>query len=648
MKIIIDSNSKFAKALATEIGGTAEPINHDLNELCETLKAKINLKTVFFINCELELPGHQRQDFVGVEILKWLRLKGVNNHCVMYSFLPLTAIIKRNPLKAILTSKGVTFVQCPFNPLAISSEAYKEQAERENLLPFFRGEIDLIKIRHELANIWGAERMNWLLRIPTKPIGTNYSIELLKFTSPLNQQLRPDIRDLNLLIENFTANGKKIFYYDDMSDMWRPALNHLFGGPNIEIIDSRITKYDELIDRIGKERPGCLLLDVRLENETDTREAEDYSGSKLLYQIKEKFFTLPVIMFTASNKAETVRALLKIGADYVWSKEGIDEGNNGIQTLKRAISLHAEVSRALTKFKNKTYEKLYGNEYNLSVVNNNLNQIKKSINKLKQYDCLYIDSNYFIESIKENYFLLFQSFLIVNRELRQVTVIIHDDVIREIFNISKQDENRDSQNKYRVPVCKFLLQVILKWIDESVVQTTDSFGQKETIKEVSRFSISNTLDLNTLTSSIDQRNQRLADLITNSEQSEQTKIEALKIIVKEANAHLLSIKGKTKSIPDLKRIALHADETFSILIEKALISASPLFISDDRNCTYEIGLRLQNDKVNKVKRIRNFGSNTIQKEAPSIVQRGNFKYTQMYNYEFNNLLKEIAGIKKTK
>ena len=152
--VIIDSNKKYAEALFEKLKHQNfcedKIIHHDIVDLGEFVNAiKIEKDDLILINCELKQKENtnKRQDFSAIEILKRLRLRKVNNHCIVYSFLTNIRIIKMNPLNSILHSKGVTFVQAPFSVSEIISIDRKEIAKRENLLQFFRAEVDLSKIR---------------------------------------------------------------------------------------------------------------------------------------------------------------------------------------------------------------------------------------------------------------------------------------------------------------------------------------------------------------------------------------------------------------------------------------------------------------------------------------------------------------------
>src|SRR5206468_2057728 len=76
-------------------------------------KIKNDKEALVFININLLIGSEYRQNQKGIELLIWLRIKGLMNHCVLYSFESLHAILNRNPGSLIATSKGTTFVHLP-------------------------------------------------------------------------------------------------------------------------------------------------------------------------------------------------------------------------------------------------------------------------------------------------------------------------------------------------------------------------------------------------------------------------------------------------------------------------------------------------------------------------------------------------------
>jgi len=76
-----------------------------------------------------------------------------------------------------------------------------------------------------------------------------------------------------------------------------------------------------------------VFLDLRLEPEDKNRSPQKLSGMKLLKLIKEFNRGIPVIIFTASEKATVLETALKNGADGYWIK-CVDDGVSLIQMIK--------------------------------------------------------------------------------------------------------------------------------------------------------------------------------------------------------------------------------------------------------------------------------------------------------------------------
>jgi CheY-like chemotaxis protein len=605
--IIIDDNKNFAKKLCEQLN-TLYKANNDTVSICneadiiisqddklgELSKSIIEMNlpdnAVIFINANLKTGENTRKLFKGIELIKWLRLFHCYNHCVIYSFLPVNKIIKTNPLNAIVLSKGVSFIELPNTFDALSTN---EKADKTNLLPFIRAEIDLPKIRHELANIWGAERMNWLLNIAATS-KQNYLIEVLKFTTPLENLAQIDTTELNELISNFNANGKTIIYYDDMKDHWLPALKKLLGKNNVTAYDPKQISPQILFTNFIKPNKsvGCVLLDLRLENEKDIKDVLDYSGGKLLHELKKNRISLPVIMFTASNKAETVRKLLEAGADYVWTKEGIDSGINNQYTLSNALSLLKEVQTSLSKYANDSYEKIYEADFSLCAVGVEgkddalYNKLLNNEN-LKDIESIYFDTNFLINSVKDKYLDTLYKLILTNQYLPcKKRIIIHDDVVREIFVISQQDEKNiehEKNNPYRVPVCRFLLDKIFQWNQAQLIEFMWSGGQASRISKFKAlpYTISKLPDdINSNLDSIKEKRsffQKIMDAFGNKE-------EERNIIIKDVQKQIAEFAKNNKSNPDLSKLELHADSTFRRIIPNASNAGTVALITDDVGC----------------------------------------------------------------
>jgi hypothetical protein len=160
---------------------------------------------------------------------------------------------------------------------------------------------------------------------------------------------------------------KEVIVIDDKAkDGWLDIYNHIFGhfinftkivpikekDENIdkffaEKIEKEINRNDSLVDLV--------ILDLRLfEEDGKSIKVEDFSGSKVLKLIREKFIGLPVLITTASNKAWTFEVMTKLGADAFWTKEGIDDQREPSETVKN----YCELIRLVSKLTSNRYKKL--------------------------------------------------------------------------------------------------------------------------------------------------------------------------------------------------------------------------------------------------------------------------------------------------
>lgn len=173
--LIIDDNETFSKQLFKQLTGNESNSEHDtlkpstetLNVFAESIKSIINANddVVLCINVNLELAKDSRQLQKGIELLIWLRIKGVMNHCVLYSFEDLHTILNREPKHLIATSKGTTFVQLPNNFQRIKEvlENLKTKnkllASDDNIKTALKPAINIESIRHQEANWWGIKQL---------------------------------------------------------------------------------------------------------------------------------------------------------------------------------------------------------------------------------------------------------------------------------------------------------------------------------------------------------------------------------------------------------------------------------------------------------------------------------------------------------
>lgn len=206
--------------------------------------------------------------------------------------------------------------------------------------------LDIIKIlpnakegTHSLANQWGADVLSRIT------IGSETNNELIK-KARLSLYFRyvralslgtKDIEDIIQKVEtpyaptsfkNIEATGIKILLIDDEADKgWDDVLRKMLPNSQFKTIQEQVPDYDSLSEGAKKTiesgKYDLIFLDLRMNGvaEEDTLSPNDFSGMKILKAIKEQNKGNQVIMFTASNKAWNMKALLDAGADGYYIKE---------------------------------------------------------------------------------------------------------------------------------------------------------------------------------------------------------------------------------------------------------------------------------------------------------------------------------------
>lgn len=185
---------------------------------------------------------------------------------------------------------------------------------------------------HSIANLWGATVLCRRITKETMPYtaGNSEALRSLFFKYVLTKR---DISEPgNRSSQNETetlATGKSFLLIDDEADKgWSFALSRYLKGANhFDVISEKAQDYEDLSDasrtKIEKGNYDIIFLDLRLNgpDEEDIIEPNKFSGMKVLRKIKEINRGTQVIMFTASNKAWNLKALLDAGADGYYIKQ---------------------------------------------------------------------------------------------------------------------------------------------------------------------------------------------------------------------------------------------------------------------------------------------------------------------------------------
>jgi hypothetical protein len=336
--------------------------------------------SLILINVNYTFSGSHQTDFEGITFLKYLRLHGFKQHCLLYSFLSIEQILRYKPNDNIILSDGTSFRRLPNRFKADELTNLIPKKNQFDLTKFFAAESRFPNDRHFIANWWGLSQL-WKAHthiskasIPEKIIidrgieelnpgiisyeglvarylynqrnGVNEQAEQSP-RIPIGSLSEADQERLLKLsygtIRGLLASEKpKILYIDDQAgNGWSLVLQQIIYGeqnPHFTVIvPKKESTISDLYQSVVEESidphwtPDLILLDLRLFDEkVSGSKVGDLSGAKLLGKIKCKNYlnnpiNCPVLIVTASNKSWSFRELSKLGADGLWIKEGLDD-----------------------------------------------------------------------------------------------------------------------------------------------------------------------------------------------------------------------------------------------------------------------------------------------------------------------------------
>ena len=249
-------------------------------------------------------------------------------------------IFKNSPYSTLLQTKGISFETPLYTPTAVE---LMEPLSAKDYHPYF---LDLVKVKpnategtHSIANQWGADVLNRIA------LGgeTNNSLILnarkslyFKYVNSLtlDEKLIEDICK-NVVIETETStmtsidgSGKRILLIDDEAEKgWSDVLSKMIKNVDLQTIHEQVPDYDSLSaeskSMIESNNYDLIFLDLRMNGiqEENVISTDEFSGMRILKSIKKKNRGVQVIMFTASNKAWNMKALIDAGADGYYIKE---------------------------------------------------------------------------------------------------------------------------------------------------------------------------------------------------------------------------------------------------------------------------------------------------------------------------------------
>lgn len=191
--------------------------------------------------------------------------------------------------------------------------------------------------RHQVTNEWGAIKLLLNHQLTLKDIEAGYEIPKtiyfkqklkeygIKETSRITFTSYPKHAKITSAKSRLTTNIlklKKILLIDDNANKgWKFALEKIFTSATIDVK----INYNEASLISDFSDYDLIFLDLRLPANSSSTSADIKNGLLLIQKIKSNAsLHVPLLIFTASQKASTLDQILQAGADAMYVKESID------------------------------------------------------------------------------------------------------------------------------------------------------------------------------------------------------------------------------------------------------------------------------------------------------------------------------------
>lgn len=378
------SNTKYAVIPTFSLGEDGE------TKLCEYVLTNVpNDITACVIDVD-SLPSIE----IGLAFVMTLRLSLFDKHSV--ALVPVIFVTKSDPYmfygykySSIILSGSIVF-EVPENihEALESARALSHKEYIDNFLNIIKVLPNAMEGRHSLANQWGADilsRMvcgsttgNELIRKARLSLYFRYTLAQTLSSQQIKDIARGECLDNGMTkLPQIEAKGKKVLLLDDEANKgWGDVLRSILKDIELTTFCQKVSCYEDLPQEICQHIEGgkydLIFLDLRMNGiqEENIISPESFSGMKILKSIKAINKGIQVIMFTASNKAWNMKALLDAGADGYYIKESPEYTFPNSYSLSNAQEFIKSIEQSLNNSylqdiyaKVTNVEKLIGNSF---------------------------------------------------------------------------------------------------------------------------------------------------------------------------------------------------------------------------------------------------------------------------------------------
>jgi uncharacterized protein with PIN domain len=357
------------------------PDAKSIKDIAARLTSKVD--RIFKIELAKQYVPSSPGDWQGIELLKWMRILGINNHCVLLSDNSFEVLCRLDPQNEILIKKGNTLVK---NGCETTGD-FSEKADPTEMRKYFRGRIDLVLEKHIAANRFGLERIQHLhmnndrsFRPTNSSQPPDLRYEAMKFaydvaplTSLNNLGDAPTL--LKSLRDECDAKKPTVVLVDDMADEgWAELFTSILGnGCNFHSIGSREISSNPTPEKLAAlikskgidvKQPHLLILDLRLLGEEETTNRNDgkplddyktllsFQTLKALNFRKKGDLRFKVMFSTASHDQSKLKGMRKsrvFSPHGIFTKESIDAQLSAKASLENYCDLLQMLKEIISK-----------------------------------------------------------------------------------------------------------------------------------------------------------------------------------------------------------------------------------------------------------------------------------------------------------
>jgi len=416
-----------------------------------------------------------------LEIYKWFRVLGINNHFVFTSNESLETLLRKDRKYLIIVTPGSSFFSKPA-PYVLQ-ELIDKHENTDEIKFHLANSVDYKKIKHEEANWWGLLKLYHYHKILTNneiqaiektksEVSERLEFNLLKYI--YSDDLFPnDFADkpkiLNRLSEISNLDFNIVFIDDHANEGWGDLLKNILQGNNTSTSNkgnfiiicpnehSTVDKlFKEYVVKTSNKKINLVISDLRYnKKEEELRDYRDLISFQLITKINEDIST-NILYLTAANNLFMYKKLIdkKHLPLKIFIKEGFDfnlTNQESLNNYKELTQTIYDILIAKQKAKGIIETMNIEEVKRLEAIKANLTEIcfsNYSTLTFSSYTHIVLDTNFFISKSNHN------SVLKCFKALKD-KIFIHEAVYKELQWNAKGDE------ALKKILCEFYAKIIL-------------------------------------------------------------------------------------------------------------------------------------------------------------------------------------------